>query len=144
MFLRHSIGCVWCRPVSRWWHISYRLPIVGRLGAPLEAADDHVRGDVQGRFGAIIWTATVAFLLASLPTSAITRPLLAPTTSVLAGMVISRLLHVPPQASPASVAVFVAMLGSILVLNIFVSWRQTSGETRHPTWCDRSKAACTS
>ena len=92
--------------------------VVGAIGLAV-AAWAWFRGGAQGQFWAITWTATVVFLLVSSTYFSQYAAFLAPTTSVLAGMAISRLVHVPSRVSPALVAVVVAMLGSILVLHVF-------------------------
>jgi hypothetical protein len=91
---------------------------VGAIGVAV-AAWAWFRGGVSGHFWAFTWTATVAFLLASPTYFSQYAAFLAPSTAVLAGMAISRLVPVPSQTSPALMAVVVAMLGSILVLNVF-------------------------
>jgi hypothetical protein len=92
--------------------------VVGAIGVAV-AAWAWFRCGVQGRFWAITWTATVAFLLVSSTYFSQYAAFLAPSTSVLAGMAISRLLHVSSQVSPALAAVVVVMLGSVLVLDVF-------------------------
>jgi hypothetical protein len=76
------------------------------------------RGGVQGRFWTIAWFGTVVFLLGSPTYFSQYAAFLAPITSVLMGMVVSRLMHLLSPASPALVAALVAMLGSVLILHI--------------------------
>jgi hypothetical protein len=76
------------------------------------------RGGVQGRFWAIAWLGTVAFLLGSPTYFSQYAAFLAPITSALVGIVVSRLRHLLSPASPALVAVMVAMLCSVPVLHV--------------------------
>jgi hypothetical protein len=78
------------------------------------------RGGVQGQFWAITWTATVAFLLTSSTYFSQYAAFLAPTTAVLAGMVVSRLMRTSSRLSPVLATVLVVMLGSVCILNVVV------------------------
>jgi hypothetical protein len=99
-----------------------RLPLAaGAVAAAIGAAVATwawLRGGVQGRFWAIAWLGTVAFLLGSPTYFSQYAAFLAPITSVLVGIVVSRLMSLPSPASPALVAVLVAVLTSVSIVQV--------------------------